>query len=522
MKQLILITLLSFSLSAVAGSNGKNGHNNSLQSRATFTNPIIGADIADPTVIKINDIYFMAGTSSEWAPYYPTYSSKDLVNWTQVGHIFEEKPEWTLNSFWAPELYYLNGKVYCYYTARKASDGISAIGVAIADSYTSEFVDYGIIIEHDKEAIDAFIFEDDGQLYISWKAYGLDSRPIEILASKLSADGLRLEGESFTMLRDDDGIGMEGQAHYKFGDYYYLIYSARSCCGFESDYDVRVARAKDFKGPYEDYSENPIIYGGKNDFISIGHGTMVTTEENRHYYLCHGYVNGPSRYLGRQPVLQEIVMNDKDWLVAKKGPIAELTDEVPYAGTLQEPHKNIKDNFKNKTIDVSWTWNYPFYDVKAQTKKGKLFLSGTPIKDSKTGTVLCKKPQTPEYYYETQVTDKNNGFSGLTMYGDDKNLVAWGTENGVMTLKYINDGKEEILFSKSKEIKKPEFKIEVTEGHLLTFYYKNKNKQWVSTSNESIDVTSLAPWDRTFRAGLIHNGASDEAGEFSYFHMINK
>ena len=58
------------------------------------------------------------------------FTSKDLVNWKQVGHVFTKQPSWTSNSFWAPELFYHNNKVYCYYTARQKSTGISYIGVA--------------------------------------------------------------------------------------------------------------------------------------------------------------------------------------------------------------------------------------------------------------------------------------------------------------------------------------------------------------------------------------------------------
>ena len=84
-----------------------------------FTNPVIRGDVPDPSVIRIEDTYYATGTSSEWAPFYPMFTSKDLVNWKQVGHVFTKQPSWTSNSFWAPELFYHNNKVYCYYTARQ-------------------------------------------------------------------------------------------------------------------------------------------------------------------------------------------------------------------------------------------------------------------------------------------------------------------------------------------------------------------------------------------------------------------
>ena len=206
------------------------------QQESYFTNPVIHGDVADPSIIRIDQTYYITGTSSEWAPYYPVFTSTDLVNWQQTGHVFDEKPEWTKSSFWAPEWYQHKGKVYVYYTARKQSDNISCIGVAVADSPTGKFKDYGPVVEFGKEAIDAFILEDKGKLYISWKAYGLDNQPIELLACKLTDDGLRLDGKPFSLLRDDERQGMEGQHWFKKDGYYYIIYSVRGCCGPQSDY----------------------------------------------------------------------------------------------------------------------------------------------------------------------------------------------------------------------------------------------------------------------------------------------
>lgn len=93
------------------------------QEKSYFTNPVIRGDVPDPSVIRIENTYYATGTSSEWAPFYPMFTSKDLVNWKQVGHVFTKQPSWTSNSFWAPELFYHNNKVYCYYTARQKVPG---------------------------------------------------------------------------------------------------------------------------------------------------------------------------------------------------------------------------------------------------------------------------------------------------------------------------------------------------------------------------------------------------------------
>lgn len=305
-----------------------------------FENPVINADVPDPSVVRIGKTYYAAGTSGNKQQVYPTFKSENLVDWQPTGHIFSGWPEWTDGAFWAPELFVHNGKTLCYYTARDKSDGISCIGVASADAPDKPFTDHGRLVKWTNEAIDAFVFNDNangnemlktknGQLYITWKAYGLDpSRPIELLASRLSDDGLRLEGEPFSLLCDEEDLGMEGQCIFYHAPYYYILYAARDCCSPKSDYEVRVARAKQFAGPYEKYEGNPILRGDGKDIQSCGHGTLVSTPKGRLYYLCHAYQQ--NRYKeGRKPILQELIIGKDGWPHFKTGEITISRQPMP-------------------------------------------------------------------------------------------------------------------------------------------------------------------------------------------------
>ena len=295
-----------------------------LPAQRKFENPVIKADLPDPSVVRIGDTYYAAGTSGDARRVYPIYESKDIVTWTPRYTVFDRWPEWTAGDFWAPELFCLGSKVLVYYTARQKSDNTSCIGVAVAEDINSPFIDKGPIVKTTNEAIDAFVIEVDGELYITWKAYGLDPsrRPIELLAQRLSADGLQLVGEPFTLLRDDERQGMEGQCIFREGDYYYLLYSIRDCCTPQSDYAVSVARSKSFFGPYEKYSANPILTGNDGKIQSCGHGTMVRTRKGRMFYLCHSYLKGKFRQ-GRQPILEELRIDKAGWPYFVGGPKAK-------------------------------------------------------------------------------------------------------------------------------------------------------------------------------------------------------
>lgn len=493
------------------------------QEKGYFNNPVIHGDLADPALIRIGKTYYATATSSEWAPHYPVFTSTDLVNWKQAGHLFTKKPEWTASSFWAPELFYHNNKVFAYYTARRKSDNVSYIGVASADSPTGEYTDHGLLVEFGKEAIDAFILEDNGQLYITWKAYGLDDRPIELLASKLSDDGLHLIGEPFSLLKDDKRVGMEGQHWLKHGEYYYLIYAANGCCGPTSDYAVCVARSKELKGPYEKYEGNPILHGG-DAFLSCGHGTMVTTPDNRMYYLCHAYLAGAGFHGGRQPILQEMVFGDDNWIHFTTGDVATIRQPLPFKNTKQQPVKDFEDAFNNKKLNLEWSWNYVYADPRIEIKNGNLQLSGTLQKDYHSGTALCLRPTSSDYTIETQVVNTNKSLKGITMYGDEQNLFIFGAEGDELILKTIIDKKEQILSRTPLTASPVYLRMEVTDGSQCSFSQSTDGKQWTSidSSQGITDSSKLNRWDRVARPGLIHSGDVNQPGVFSYCNMNAK
>ncbi len=277
-------------------------------------NPVINADVPDPSVIRVADTYYAAATSGNNPQAYPRFRSKDLRTWEPMGYVFDQWPEWTSGNFWAPELYDIGGRTLCYYTARQKSDGTSCIGVAIADGPEGTFKDCGPLIRTTNEAIDAYVFRDGNQLYISWKAYGLDpsGRPIELLCQRLSEDGLHLQGAPFTLLRDDERQGMEGQCIFRHGSWWYILYSIRDCCTPQSDYAVSVARSLSIEGPWEKYENNPILQGNGADIQSCGHGTMVRNPQGDMFYLCHAYYLNRFKE-GRKAILQRMDIGPGGW-----------------------------------------------------------------------------------------------------------------------------------------------------------------------------------------------------------------
>lgn len=483
----------------------------------TYDNPVIRGDVPDPTIMRIGNNYYATGTSSEWAPHYPVFHSYDLVNWEQVGHIFSKKPEWTRNSFWAPEFFKHNDKVYCYYSARRDSDGVSCIGVATAPAESpTDFTDHGIVVDFGKESIDAYVYNDNGKLYISWKAYGLDHRPIEIVGQRLSDDGLKRIGQPFTMLVDDENIGMEGQCHFKHGDYYYIIYAARGCCGPGSDYEVRIARSKHFEGPYEKYAGNPILNGNDdNGYQSIGHGTIVDTPDGRMFYLCHSYVKGSEFFVGRQPALHELIMTADGWAEFAPQNNGQMSYRLPFTDMPQKTLTDFVDEFNGRSLDMAWTWDYMNGNVTTKIAKGKLKLSG----DSKNNSnAICVRPRTSCYEFSTKVKPSDTAGQGLTLYGDNNNQLQLLVTGNDLQLVIIKDGNREI--NQDIDINgSVHLKISINNGREINAFYSDNGKQWKSMLPTPMDGGYMLRWDRVFRPGLIHVGKPSTSATFDFFKL---
>ncbi len=116
----------------------------------------------------------------------PMLRSSDLVNWTYEGDAFSAKPSLVASDagLWAPEIEFLNGQYYLYYTASDTSlpGGGSAIGVETSSSPFGPWVDSGTPVVEPHEAdcwgpnsrrwvFDPDVVENGEQLYIFYGSY---------------------------------------------------------------------------------------------------------------------------------------------------------------------------------------------------------------------------------------------------------------------------------------------------------------------------------------------------------------
>ncbi|MGC1392444.1 MAG: family 43 glycosylhydrolase [Bacteroidales bacterium] len=511
-----------FNLSSFAGV-GLKSQKESLD--GIYYNPVIPGDFPDPTIIRVGNMYYAAATSNDFGPCFPLYESTDLINWKPVGSVFTDCPKWSDNNFWAPELYYNHGTFYVYYTAKRKSDHVSCIGVATTNDIHKGFTDKGIIVEWGNEAIDPFVFrDDDGKLYITWKAYGLNKdRPDEILASEMSSDGLSLSGEHFSLTRYDKGWlgrGNEGECLFKHGKYYYLFYSIGGCCDERCSYKVMVSRSESMKGDWEQYTQ-PLLRGDEK-WKCPGHGTLVETSEQRYFYLYHAYHAKDFQFTGRQGMLDELVWDEESgWPRFKNGNTPSVYASVPLNNAVQCRDSVYTDDFSSAENLKFWQWdiNKPKPEIRINNRT--LTLSST-----QKGIVFAGlSPKTGDYSFETKVYGTTSDPGGICVYGDQKNLLALTIRQARLVLFKINNGEKEILSEANLQENKPVcLKMEAVHGHFFRFFWSLDGVKWTSvkTLDEYYEGAFLPRWCEAMRVGLVFDNQNNGSAEYSYVRLYNK
>lgn len=58
-----------------------------------FYNPILQGCYPDPSITRKGDDYYLVNSSFAMFPGVPIFHSKDLVNWTQIGHVLDRKSQ---------------------------------------------------------------------------------------------------------------------------------------------------------------------------------------------------------------------------------------------------------------------------------------------------------------------------------------------------------------------------------------------------------------------------------------------
>jgi hypothetical protein len=276
--------------------------------------PVLGYTyVHDPSrLIKQGGFYYNFGDGQGINVSYST----DLRNWNYAAPVFPgSPPSWTTNAvpgftgyFWAPDIVYLNGQYYLYYSASIWGTINSAIGLATSPSLTAPvWTDRGPVVQYEPgisyNCIDSGILLDtNGTMWMSFGSYSDGIFVVQLNP----ATGLRISTNSpLTKVADSSANffsnGTEASFLYQTNGYYYLFLNWGGCCaGIDSTYNIRVGRSTSVTGPYFYQDGSPVLGGAGTIFLEssgrfIGPGQAGILNDNGTNWFTYHYYDGNNR-----------------------------------------------------------------------------------------------------------------------------------------------------------------------------------------------------------------------------------
>lgn len=256
-------------------------------------------NLADPTIFYHEDTYYLYGTvEGNTDQGFEVYTSKDLKLWegpkgASDGFALKKEDAYGTEGFWAPQVFYHQGKFYMAYTANEH--------IAIAESNSP----LGPFTQQVKEPlaapvkqIDPFVFvDDDGKKYL-YHVRLKEGNRIFVAEMKDDFSGIKEETlqeciaakEPWENTANAAWPVAEGPTVLKHNGLYYMIYSAND---FRNpDYAVGYAISSSPLGPWVKQKSSPIISTSNIGENGTGHGDFVKDKRGNLIYVFHTHQSG--------------------------------------------------------------------------------------------------------------------------------------------------------------------------------------------------------------------------------------
>lgn len=294
----------------------------------TFTNPLL-SNGADPWVTQKDGFYYYMHTTGNNLTLWKTAKMSELGS--AVSKVIWTPPAAGPNSHdvWAPELYFLDGKWYVYFTAGPGNccggQRMWVLENPSADPTTGTWTEKGqmVVPGQDLWAIDGTVLEQNGNRYLLWSGQeaGSDqqniyicrmSSPTTLVAPRvqLSAPQLPWELNGFPKVN-------EGPEIIKHGNKVNLVYSASHCSS--DDYALGLLTASSTADPMVAaswtktatpvFTKNPA-----NRAYGPGHNAFFTSKDGQENWIVYHANLGPNQGCGnaRNPRMQKFTWNADD------------------------------------------------------------------------------------------------------------------------------------------------------------------------------------------------------------------
>jgi beta-xylosidase len=438
---------------------------NALETDENAKNPIIWADVPDPSVIRIDDAYYMSSTTMHMNPGVPIMRSEDLVNWEIVNYAYDiladndalnlrngqnayGKGSWASSlryhdsTFYVVTFSYTTGKTHIYQTDNLEN------GTWTSYTISSVFHDPSLLFDNEN-------------VYL---VYGIDDIKIIELTSDVTA--IKAGGLDQVLIPDasqiagsDFWVSAEGSHIYKINGKYYVFLISWPAGSMRTEL---VYRADSLTGTYEGriaLQDDGVAQGG-----------IIETSDGKWYgvlFQDHGSV-------GRIPYLVPVSW-EEDW------PVFGVNGQVPVQLDIPVENDAIPEIVASDEFDwesdlpLVWQWNHnPDNDYWSVTDRpGYLRLTNERIDTDfeNTQNTLTQRTFGPECSGSIAMDISN------MKDGDVAGLGALCEDYGFVAVKMSGTSKSVVMVNGSSDDPVEVESIPLTQNSIylqIAFDFKNK------------------------------------------------
>ena len=343
-------------------------------------NPILPGCYPDPSIVRVEDDFYLISSSFSFFPGIPIFHSKNLVNWEQIGNVLDRKSQLPLTyemisgGIFAPTIRYHDGMFYVI-TTNVTMQGNNFI--VTAKDPKGPWSEINVI--RGADGIDpSLFFDDDGKAYYTGTT-GFGEEP-RIWCSEIDLETMKLVGERKLLWSGalKNAASPEGPHLYKKDGWYYLMISEG---GTEHFHAITISRSKEVMGEYEGYKGNPILthrHLGKNyPICNVGHGDLVELADGSWYMVMLGsrLMGGYHKILGRETFVAPVIW-EEGWPIVSYG-TGKVEYTYPNPTDLPVGPKKTEeffDDFNDEKIGFQWNYLGTPYEDFADVKDGHLRL----------------------------------------------------------------------------------------------------------------------------------------------------
>ncbi|MBT8065601.1 MAG: glycoside hydrolase family 43 protein [Gammaproteobacteria bacterium] len=488
---------------------------------ASFSNPVIPGFAPDPSIVRVDEDFYLINSTFEYFPGIPIYHSRDLVNWRLISYALNDPAQIELerikssDGIHASTIRYNDGTFYVITTNNVDGNMVNFI-VTAADPRGPWSAPH--VLEGAPGIDPSLFFDDDGRVWYVGNHIPPDPEfpgQAEIWLQEVDIDAMALIGERHYLWRGCcGGVWAEGPHLYKKNGYYYLLISEG---GTAYEHALSVAISKEITGPYQNNPRNPVLSHRQLSYdypiTGVGHADLVELADGRWYAVALGWrlVDGMHGILGRETFLLPVTWETEPYTWKEEKltfPVfspttgkVDLTYPLPFENAGPRHDGAFSDSFSSETLALEWNFRRApeavFHDLEAAPGSLRLGLQAGAISQRGQYSFVGIRQRHFEFDVATKMSfdPAAKEEAGLVAIQNDRSAflltMMAGSEANTIRLTKSLHGKSTLLAEAPLNGNAVYLRIAGDYLH-YDFQFSTDGNAWTSLAGD-VDVTSLSP-----------------------------